>query len=151
MILGQAAYKARYEGLHPWFKEAFDFIERCKYTSLEPGEYAIAARDIYALVQRYDTLSEEEAGWEGHRKYIDIQYVLSGEEAQCYAPISQVEEGATYCEESDLLHCKVKNYTKLLLSQDQFAIYYPEDLHKPKCAVNRSCRVNKIVVKVAFR
>lgn len=150
MILGHAAYQKRYEGLHPGFKEAFDFIEHCKRTPLEPGEYEIIGREVYALVQRYDTLPEEIPGWEGHRKYIDVQAVLSGEEIQLYAPLAQAEEGASYCEESDLLRCGVKTYTKLRVGADQFAIYYPEDLHKPKCLLNRSCQVNKVVVKVVL-
>lgn len=150
MVLGHLTDRARYEGLHPLFKAAFDFIERCEAEPLAQGEYEIDARDLYAMVQQYDTMPDNVPGWEGHRKYVDIQYVRSGEEAHLYAPIEQIREGAVYHGENDLLRCDVKDSMRLSVRQGQFAIYFPEDLHKPKCMLNGPCRVDKIVVKVAL-
>ena len=71
---------AIYYGAHKNFEKAFDFIKKVELENLPVGKYEIDGKDLYASVQEYNSKLETEAKNEGHRNYIDIQYVVCGEE-----------------------------------------------------------------------
>ena len=138
---------ARYLALHPSFVQAFSFIRQCQTKLPPPGEYEISGREIYAMVQHYDTQPCDDLAWEGHRRYIDIQALLSGSEIIQFAPLDHAQSGV-YDPSTDLFHCLVQDPTDLLIHTGQFVILYPEDLHRPKCRMGAACAVNKLVIKI---
>lgn len=150
MIYASWDERERFYAMHPLFRAAFEFIGQCRSTRPPVGEVEIDGRKLYALVQQYTAMPPEQPGWEGHRRYIDIQYILSGQESNGWAPLTSAGPDAAYDETIDLLRCQVQPDFYLPLHQDQFAIYYPEDLHKPKCILDEACPVEKLVIKVAI-
>ena len=151
MILGVLKNKERYYSLHKGFKQAFDFLDKSLLNEPESGKHEILGDSIFAVVMQYDTTPSKEAMWEGHRKYIDIQFVLSGREIVEWADISDALPTAVYDEEKDFFDCgEVGKGTECKLSKGYFAILYPEDLHKPKCDWDKCNNVKKIVVKIAL-
>ena len=69
-----------YFGLGEKFKTAFEFINSTDFDSVKDDRIEIDGENIFALLQRYETKNPEHAAWESHRKYIDIQYMVSGAE-----------------------------------------------------------------------
>ena len=57
---------------------AFNFLTKNDFSKMEAGKYEIDKSDIYALVQSYETKVKEKGSWEGHRRYLDIQYMVEG-------------------------------------------------------------------------
>jgi YhcH/YjgK/YiaL family protein len=89
--------------------------------------------------------------FECHRKYIDVQYIVSGEETIGWAPIELMSVTEAYDLEKDICFGIVPagKWTPVFLEAGQLAVLYPEDGHAPRLAAGASSPVMKIVVKVA--
>ena len=74
-----------------WDK-AFTFLKSNDLSKLEIKRYDIDGDNLYAPVSEYLTKNEEDAMFEAHRKYIDIQYVITGSEQMSVAPISMKKD-----------------------------------------------------------
>ena len=68
--------------------------------NIENGVYQINPR-VKAIVSEYESKLENEYGYEAHKKNIDIQYLLSGEERIACLPIERLKEIQPYNEEID--------------------------------------------------
>jgi YhcH/YjgK/YiaL family protein len=131
-----------------WDK-AFIFLKENDLSALEIRRYDIDDDNIYAPVSEYLTKNEEDARYEAHRKYIDIQYVISGSEMIGIAPLSQKQETLEpYSAENDIEFFTVTGDENRLATPDRFFIFFPEDAHRPGLKVDTNSMVKKIVVKV---
>jgi YhcH/YjgK/YiaL family protein len=149
MILDKLENKNLYLNMNNNFKKAFDFLEDPNTMNLENGRYDIDSDNVYAFVQSYETKNAEENKWESHEKYIDIQYVIEGDESIHWAPIDQLIVSEEYSEEKDATFYSSNSYlTELNLKKNYFCILYPKDGHKPGCIFNKPTQMKKIVVKI---
>ena len=149
MILDYLENCERYETVHPGFKKAFEFLKNAQKELPPVGTYEIDGRDVYAFVQEYDTLPVSETKWEAHKKYIDIQFIHKGCEVIGWDTIKNLPEDQEYNEKGDCYAYKLDNKTTdLEVHAGSYAIFYPEDLHRPKCAYQTPGPITKIVVKV---
>lgn len=113
------------------------------------GRHDIEGDDLFALLQTYDTGPATEKRFESHRKYLDIQYVLEGEERILHAPARLLEVETPYDEPTDIIfYAEPKAASSLLLRAGDFAVFHPQDAHKPGCMAGGRHRVRKVVVKV---
>ena len=62
------------------FQKAYAFLNRDDLGSLPLGRVDIDGDAVFANVQEYDTVPAEEKQLEAHRRYYDVQFVVSGEE-----------------------------------------------------------------------
>jgi YhcH/YjgK/YiaL family protein len=131
-----------------WDK-AFLFLRDHDLSTLELKKYEIDGTDLYAPLSEYMSKDEENARYEAHRKYIDIQYVVSGKELIGIAPISQQKEILEpYNEEKDIMFVTVNQVTNYHALPDRFFIFFPGDLHRPGLKDGENSPVRKVVVKV---
>jgi len=139
-----------YYGLNGKFEKAFNFIKKATEENLSVGKYEIDGTEIYGLVQEYTTKSEEQGKFEGHRKYIDIQYIISGIESIEVIDISKAKANTEYNDVKDIEFYDNNEKTgNVVLENGEYAILYPNDIHKPGMTFgNKSTTVKKIVVKV---
>ena len=115
----------------------------------DDGRYDIDGDNVYALVQSYGTVAPAEKKYESHRIYADIQYVAEGSELILYAPIAELHAATAYDGAKDfLLYGDPAATTPLLLGPGRFAIFLPQDGHKPGCIDRTACRMKKVVIKV---
>ena len=63
-----------YYGISERIKAGFEWIKNNDLKNLPDGRYEISDK-IYANLQSYQT--KDDAPYEGHRDYIDIQYMVS--------------------------------------------------------------------------
>ena len=116
---------------------------------VEKGVYELSPR-VKAIVSEYTTKEENEYGYEAHREFIDIQYLVSGTERICCLPLEYLKETKPYNKDIDAAFY-VENALKpqeLLLGNGYFAVLFPQDGHKPQLCVDEACSVKKVVVKV---
>jgi len=139
-----------YYGVNPKFKKAFEFIEKATKENAEVGKYEIEGKEIYASVQSYDSKLMENSVFEGHKNYIDIQYIVEGREMMGVMEISKAETDSEYNDQKDVTFYKKRDIASYCIAeQGDFCIFYPHDIHSPGVSLNNSpSNVKKIVVKV---
>jgi YhcH/YjgK/YiaL family protein len=147
MIIDKIENDHLYKGLSKRIEKAFEYIKAADLKNINPGKYEIDGENIFALISEYKTKSEQEGKLEAHRKYIDVQYVISGEEKMGYVPLNGQQILEPYKEENDIIFfAGEKSFTKV--SSGMFAIFFPEDVHMPGIMIKESLPVKKLVIKV---
>jgi len=138
----------RYCCVHPLFIHVFEFMTSQSMLGLENGKTDIY-RGIYASVDTYETKLESEKLIECHRKYIDIQMVLGGEERVGVCHNRQCTLVQEYDPEKDVEFLK-GNPHFLPLTNNVFIILFPHDAHMPGLRTDeaRADTVKKIVFKI---
>ena len=105
--------------------------------------------DIFALEQAFYTKDRETCFIESHKKFIDFQLILSGNEQMEYIDIDKLEIENTYDERKDLITYKlVNNTSKILLQKNDLAIFFPDDAHIGLPKFKTSELVYKTVIKL---
>lgn len=139
-----------YYGMHPRFKEAFDFIRRAIAENLPVGKYEIDGKELWASVQEYTSKLYDDAKAEAHKNYIDIQFIVSGIEVIEGFDISKATPKSDYNDVKDVMFYEDnKNAGKGILTDNEYGIFFPHDVHKPGiCIDGNQDTVKKIVVKV---
>ncbi len=148
MIVDVLENKELYYGIHKNIKPAMEFIEKAVAENFEVGRYELDGKNLFALVQEYD--SKTDASWECHRKYIDIQYVVSGKEIITWDNIRNIPDGVIYNEEKDVSKFKMDGGTDVVMEAGYYSILYPQDLHQPGRVFDKVLPIKKIVVKIAL-
>lgn len=139
----------QYYSLHPLFEKAFDFIKKAEKEQLPVGKYELEGKALYAMVQEYDSKVPEAARNEGHRNYIDIQYVCSGEEVIEVEDIAKVVSKVEYNPEKDVeFYENAPKAVRCVLGDEDYAILFPHDIHRPGLTFEKTVPVRKVVVKV---
>ena len=114
-----------------------------------PGKYEVEGENLFYIVDEYETKPVEEGRFEIHRKYLDIQYIISGEERIGVAPLEGLIEETPYDGKQDLAFYKYEPaMSKLVLKQGMFAIFWPNEPHMPGRSIDKAGTVKKIVIKV---
>ncbi len=147
MIVDVLKNKELYYGIHKNIKPAMEFIEKAVAENLEVGRYELDGKNLFALVQEYD--SKTDAKWEYHRKYIDIQFIVSGKEIITWDNIKNVPDGVEYNEEKDIAKFDMDGGTDVVMEAGYYSILYPQDLHQPGRVFDKVEPIKKIVVKIA--
>lgn len=138
-----------YYEINDKFEAAFDFIKKATCENLPVGKYELDGSELYASIQEYTTKYEYECKFEGHRNYIDIQYIISGIEVIEVVDISKAESMIEYSVENDIEFYKNTNKAgKGVVESGEYGIFFPKDLHKPGINYEEVTAVKKIVVKV---
>ncbi len=132
------------------FKTAFDFISTVT-PETEDKRYDLCGNDIYALVQKYTTRLPQDGKMEAHRKYIDIQAVISGCEIIGVSTLAGLKEISAYTAEKDceLFEHDAEISSLIKLRPGDFMLLYAGEGHMPCIAVHGSpMEVKKVVIKV---
>ena len=135
-----------YYGISERLKEGFIWLKSQNLKTIEPNKYQLS-NDLYANVQQY--LTKDNAKYEAHRKYIDIQYMITGNEEVGYCSKDDCCSYTEYNSESDLefLECN-NNENRQILNEGEFMVFFPNDAHKPSIKNGNNAVVKKVVVKV---
>ncbi len=136
-----------YNGLSDDIYEGLKFLKNAS-PELACGVHEINPR-VKAFVSEYETKPVNENGYEAHRKFIDIQYLLKGTEKNCCHPIEKLTEIKPYNEEIDAAFYMADISTQeLMLGDGYFAIYWPQDGHMPCLSIDKTETVIKVVIKI---
>lgn len=148
MILDTLENANIYKALSKRLALGFDYLSNTDFSALEMGVYKIDGDDVFAILQTYDTKEEVDCRLESHQKYIDIQYLVSGEEYVGVTPLNNQEITEDLLQDKDVVFYKGQA-ENIKLSAGSFMVFYPTDVHAPGIKINQSSKVIKVVVKVA--
>lgn len=113
------------------------------------GHYEIDEKS-YVNVDCYETKSHDKCFPEAHKKYIDIQIILSGQERLDFENIEKLLIKDEYDSQRDVLFFEIpQNSNTVYLEQGSFVMLYPQDAHRPQMtAADTPQKVKKAVVKI---
>jgi biofilm protein TabA len=147
MIIDTLSNAKKYSGLHPLFPKAFDFIKQNDIEKLADGVIEIAD-DLKVIVNTANGKTAEAslAKFECHDKNIDIQVCVKGVETIAWKPREKcVKPNGDYNPEKDVRFFSDAPDMSFQLTDGQFAIFYPEDVHAPMIGDGE---IKKLVFKV---
>jgi biofilm protein TabA len=128
--------------------QAFTFLKTADLKNLPIGKQELEGDHLYISVDEYTTKDKSDTRYESHRKYIDIQYIIEGEEMMGLAPLDKVEVIEPYNAEKDIAFYQYDGGKYITATPKNFVIFFPTDAHRPTMKVNENSKVRKIVVKV---
>ena len=147
MILDRLDNSRIYEALHQGFAEAFDFLKRKDIGELSPGRYDIDGDRVFAVVVQIEGKGREGAKLEIHKKYIDIQFEISGTDEIGWKPSNEcINVDSEFDKEKDLGFFNDEPETWVFMPPNTFTIFFPQDAHAP---LGGKGDLHKIIVKIA--
>ena len=146
MIIGKLKDLKRYKGLSKQIDEAIDYVLNTDLLNLEIGRYEISSN---VIVNRQEYFGKLDPFAESHKKYIDLQIVLKGQEQMGYADINNttIKVMEEYDENLDLAKHYVNDECEYLMSEGSFALIFPEDVHRPGMKIDENL-IEKAVLKI---
>jgi YhcH/YjgK/YiaL family protein len=148
MVFDRIENAATYYKLSPRIDTALRFLQREDLKTLTLGRIELDGDRLFALVQEYQTKRPDETFWETHRKYIDVQYIVSGAEGMGYAPKQSMTLKTDYNPERDIFVWTGQGH-QLTLSAGTFVIFHLHDAHMGGLIIDQPRLVRKVVLKLA--
>jgi len=131
-------------------ERAFEFLKRTDLAALPLGRTDIEGSDMFLTVSEAETRSPEQVRFEAHRRYIDIQLVVRGQESIGYAPVASLVTAEPYDTTKDIEFFSVpQESATLALRSGDFAVFAPGDGHRPSLHLDGPHVSRKVVVKVS--
>ncbi|MFA5272448.1 MAG: YhcH/YjgK/YiaL family protein [Candidatus Omnitrophota bacterium] len=149
MIIDTLEDSHLYNKLNKNFSLAFKFLKQKNLKKYPAGRYDIKKSEIYASVSEGNGKGKEKVILEAHKKYIDIQMCITGEDLIGYKPCSECKRRKkAYDSKKDysLFGDKIDSWFKL--DGNSFAIFFPNDAHAPLAG---NTPLKKVVVKVRVK
>ena len=137
----------RYLGQSAALDTAIRYLQSADLRTLTKGRNEIDADQVFVNRFDYQTMSPEDAIWEGHIQYIDIHVLLSGHEKIGVSNVDSLTQ--TVCKpEEDFVGFEGPVETWFTMTTEDILIVYPEDIHKVKVIDSESTLVEKACFKV---
>ena len=138
-----------YRGLSANMDRAIETLLNTDFSALEAGRYEVDGDNVFFMIQEPQLKEEEEALYEVHRKYADIQLALTDGEVILALPIGQIEEWQAFDEAKDIgFSANAEPGIPLEMKKDCFAVFFPQDAHMPCLRGGDEKKCRKAVVKV---
>ena len=133
----------------PVWVDALNWL-RSMPIDIAPGIHPLRGEHMFANVHGYQTLAREACRFESHRRYIDLQYCISGGERIEWEALDTLIANDEYDAQKDVQHYQSPEHPSgiLRMRPDTFAIFRPEDGHMPKIADGIHPEVAKVVIKI---
>lgn len=148
MICGKLEGWRRIAGVEG-LEVGFEFLQQTDLAALPLGKHEIQGEEVFALAMQAPSRTLAEAKFESHRDYIDIQFLLSGEEMIGVLPIGQLAGATPYDAAKDLIfYATPARYHELRIPPGHFAVFFPDEGHMPMCQAGGPHELHKVVIKV---
>ena len=139
-----------YAKTHKYLERAFEAIKDYLENTREDGRLVLDGDALYANVFTYKTKAAADSCFEAHKRYIDVQVVLEGEEIIGFESADKLTVTKEYDAEGDYmlygLNCE---YDSVRLHRGEMTIIFPEEPHAPgMTAADGPTDVRKMVVKI---
>ena len=138
-----------YKGLSPALDVGLEYISQVMNTAANGVSFL--EHGVKVIVNEYVTKQRSENGYEAHRKYIDIQFPVKGEESVKVCPIKQLEPTTEYNEENDYILFADHAGTAFTIGEGFFLILFPDDGHMPQLCAGEPKIIKKITLKVPLK
>ena len=147
MILDTLENAAKYAGFRTGLSEGFGFLDQPGVAELPSGKHEINGDLVFAIVERNQGRKVSDGRLEAHRRYLDIQYIVSGDESMGWSPLSDLVPAEGYNAERDLEFFDETPQSIVKVPPGSFVVFLPSDAHLPGIGDGP---IHKIVIKVAL-
>ena len=140
----------RYFPLNERFEKAFEALNKVSKEPFVKGRHEVDGDEIFINALEYDTAPESEKVFEAHREYIDVMYLLDGEEDIGYTPLKNLKcVTKEYTSDGDYLLGSLTEDTMWVHMQPgDVCILFPEDAHAPGKIHGEVKKIHKLIAKV---
>lgn len=154
MILDTMEHACQYERTIPGLGEMLKAQREYPAEPYRTGRVELDGERMFMNVSEYATRPmSEQVQMEAHRRYVDVMYMVEGEEIIYVFPTERLEAvEKAYCEADDVLLARFqKEATPVHLQAGQFVVLFPQDAHAPSCQYAGETRVKKIIGKLEYK
>ena len=147
MIVDTIKNASKYFSVHPLFEKAFEYIGQTDLANAPDGKLDIE-EGLKAIFSNKAGMTAEAsvAKFECHNNHIDIQLCINGIETIGWKPREKcMTENGGYNSEKDVQLYNEQPDMYFQLTNGQFAIFFPEDVHAPMIGEGE---IKKLVIKV---
>jgi biofilm protein TabA len=137
----------QYQSNKPVWEKVFSYLKTQNLDTIAPGKYPIDETNAYATITFGPGKELDQAKWESHRNYIDLQYVISGKEKIGVAPVSTATVVKPYEVANDAANYTAEG-TYHIASPGTFFLFFPTDAHRPGIKVDGYDKIKKLVIKI---
>ena len=145
--IDEMVFAKQYKANKSYWDKAFGFMKEHNLQEMPAGKYPIDGDHVFASVTEDSTKDFDKTTWESHRKYIDLQYIIKGEEMIGVCPVSQAVLTNPYDAKRDAANYSVKG-TIYSATPGTFFIFFPSDAHRPSITPGGNKVDKKLVIKV---
>lgn len=130
-------------------RQAIEYIKANVTEATEKGKHEIDGSRLFYLISEDMTELFEKRRAEYHARYLDIQIVLKGQEGMTFSVLPAGKPDTDWLADKDIAFLAEWEQEKtLILNEGDFVVFYPQEVHKPLCAVGTPAPVRKAVVKL---
>lgn len=151
MIIDSIKNAHKYYDAHPSFKTAFEALMKIDETT--PNErLTVDGENIFINLSEYTNKNIDECLFESHKKYIDIQYVLTGGELIdiCDEKILKVTDDRLDTDDIAFFE-STDSFSRANLTPGTFVVIFPGEAHKPMIAPDgKGIKTRKAVAKIIY-
>lgn len=134
---------------HQVLSTAFDWLAAMP-PDVPDGITELQGKDFYVNVHGYETKPVEACRWESHRFTVDLQYCIAGGELIEWMPVGKLDSLGDYDEVKEVEHWRGGDQplTRLTLAPGAFALFLPNEPHRPQLNDGVNERIRKLVFKI---
>ncbi|WP_141504639.1 YhcH/YjgK/YiaL family protein [Paenibacillus luteus] len=147
---GISAWEAEKMSYPEAILRGMNFIRENDLNELKLGKHMIEGDLLFALVQETITKDFQFQKPESHKQYIDIQYLVCGEERIGVVKLSNqsilIED--LLVDRDVAFYGQLENEVELILHPGDYAIFFPSDIHRPCCTLKTDQLIRKVVIKI---
>lgn len=131
-------------------QEALCFLKDTNFEKLQDGKYELCGEEIFVILGKMETKPLREMKPEAHDRYMDIQCLLTGKEKIGFAQRGEAEAVEDFLEEKDVcfFDTDLRGESFLAMESGEYAIFFPEDIHRPLVRSEGIRMVRKAIVKI---
>ena len=130
MIIDELAHLKDYIPLFPSLRSVCEFMDEYDIRTRPEGRAELNLEGGFVNIQTVPAKTADEARLETHRKMIDVQIPLSGDETIGYSPLGELSD-ADYDDAADISFYKERAHSYVVVKRGMFAIFQPQDAHAP--------------------
>ena len=142
-------FAKQYHANKALWDKAFLFIHDKNLKDIAPGKYIIDGDNVFATITKAPSKEFEQTAWESHRKYIDLQYVITGKEKMGVVPLADATVTRPYDESKDAANYGAQGKF-VIATPKEFLLFFPGDVHRPGIKVKGIDTVKKLVIKIRY-
>lgn len=130
-----------------FWDKAFSYLRDTDLLTLKNGRHTIDGDNVYSIVSEAPLKDYDKTAFESHKNYIDLQYVIAGEENMGRTSVESLTVDKAYNDKADIAYYKGdgKIYT---VPQNSFLLFFPGEAHRPNISPGGNKVVKKVVIKI---
>lgn len=152
MVIDTLQHAKTYMRLGKGIETALKFFQTYQDDGKDlPAKTILDGDNIFVNGVNYTSEAKPQGQQEAHQKYIDVMYVVEGEERFYYKPFAQVSHiTMPYSAEKECALAEIDaDAAQVRFSAGQFLIFFPQDAHLAAQLWDKPCKVRKFIAKVA--